>query len=292
MCCIVYIFCIYLQCGSTILIKQQDKMKKANFLLAGAFMLSATAAIAASDNNFEKEEISNGEVINSLEVVKMVEVRVFKVDSPDQAKVVLYAEDGDFENFEYEISDNKLEIGYTKKYLDSRKGLSNNVFGDESEKYVEVYTTEFDNLEAKSMGSIIVKDSFSVNSLDIEVGSMGDVELKNKISVKNDVCLDAGSQSDIEISEMIINGGVEIGVGSMGDIEIDFLTVYGDIEIGSGSMGDFSAEEIKAMGNYIKLSANSMGDIDIEELITYDSSVRVIVNKSSMGDVDYRRVVK
>ncbi len=273
-------------------------MKKINFLIVASMVLGTTTASAddyKDTSGFESKQISVGESFSSIFASKMVDVIVYRVYNPKDAKVVLYAEDGDFDNFEYTTTSNRLEIGYTREYLDSKNNKSFSFFDlidDESDKFVKVYTTDLNKLDAKSMGDIIVEDSFSVDGLNIEVSSMGDVELKKKIDVMGDLYFNASSQSDIEAEEIIVDGSARIDVNSMGDVNINYLNVGDKLYIESNSMGDFDSEEVCSSGDYIKLHVTSMGDIDINELITSDKNVRLVVEGTSMGDIVYNHKQK
>ncbi|PIF44210.1 putative autotransporter adhesin-like protein [Chryseobacterium sp. 52] len=195
---------------------------------------------------------------DEIEVSQAIDAEVIK---SDVEKVVISAPENIINEILVDNSGGRLHIHYKSGI---RVRNSNNV-------KAKIYTKDFTKIVANSAASIIIKDKFTQEKLDIEISSAasvtGDLEA-------NDFDISADSSSRFTGKVWAVDLGID--ASSAASIDISGKTKNADIT--SSSASSISAQEVIA--DHVKAEASSGASIQISAVSSVNAEA------SSGGSVD------
>ena len=230
-------------------------MRKIKFLMMMIFALAVCSAYSQDD--FKKEIISASKGLDEIKIYVKVQTQIYKVDNEKDSRIELYSKKGDFSIYDWDYYDGEFVIEYSDTYSKwLQKSNSRRRYNDlekySDERYIKIYTTDIDLLEAGRSSRVTVEDEFDYYDLSLRATSSGRIYMRDldKIKVDGELNIVTSSSGRIELCDVDVNENIKITASSSGRLSIENVELGKELHISSSSSGRVSINSSSLKLNY------------------------------------------
>ena len=264
--------------------KKTKPMKTLTISVLAAFLLLSSCNIK-SDNGFPYNVtpkagtgiIKNKEYKMSFDEIRVAQSISAEVIKSDEEKVVITAPSDILDDILVENEGGNLYIHFKSGINISARNVA-----------AKIFAKDFSSVKASSSASIVIKDKFTQDKMEIEASSSGDITGNLEA---NEMSIDVSSSGSFTGQIWAVN--LKSEVNSSGDIDISGKAKNTDLS--ASSSGTLNAQKVLAenanieasssgdvsisVSNQLNASASSSGDINV----TRKGNLNILSNKESSG---------